>query len=84
MAMKPLKIWEPKEEKSPEEPQHFLDMVSESGRFKIVVLDEGGDRRFVMACISPETGSIQRLRGLGDEIGLDLDEFGRVKDVTPD
>lgn len=78
--MKPLKIWEPKED---EEPQHFLRMVDYGEHvIKIQAVDEQGSQLSVIAHILRHTGALDRIGSVSPALGLDLDEQGRVKDVS--
>lgn len=84
MAMKPLKIWKPKEEKPPEEPQRYLMLVEWGDEVAVAVVDRNGAPLPMgnLLLINPSTGRTKRALAINRDIGLDLDGSGSVKIAT--
>jgi len=78
--MKPLKIWNPKEGAA-EEPQRYLRMMTgDDGLPEVQLVDEAGKPLTITPILSfHDKGAIYRPRGLEQDVGLDLDETGRLR-----
>ena len=78
--MKPLKIWQPKDEKPAEEPQYYLRMVQGSDCMPSVrVVDECGEEVSGGEVLSfYANGMVYRSPGINPNLRLALDPNGRI------